>query len=180
MSQPLLSPQLSVCVFAQHGAIIRGGCRSTGINKTVQNYVQVTHFFGGTFESGSNVRKAERKKPDPPCVVCKGSGRVDCHHCHGRGRTNYVHLVMLPKGEWPKWCKTCGGSGLSYCSRCLGTGEYRYLMGFHFMKKDADDTQVHKRYQVRGNAGAHSAADLLLNQEQSNSDHECEDSINSL
>ncbi|XP_062175590.1 protein disulfide isomerase pTAC5, chloroplastic isoform X2 [Alnus glutinosa] len=72
----------------------------------------------------SNVHREERKNPDPPCVVCKGRGRVDCHHCHGRGRTNRVHLTMLPKGEWPKWCRTCGGSGLSYCSRCLGTGEY--------------------------------------------------------
>ncbi|XWS65742.1 hypothetical protein CRYUN_Cryun05aG0139300 [Craigia yunnanensis] len=55
-------------------------------------------------------------------------------------RTNHAHLEMLPKGEWPKWCRTCGGSGLSYCSRCLGTGEYRYIMGFHFMKRDADHT----------------------------------------
>uniref|UniRef100_A0A5B7C9P7 Putative DnaJ/Hsp40 cysteine-rich domain superfamily protein n=1 Tax=Davidia involucrata TaxID=16924 RepID=A0A5B7C9P7_DAVIN len=51
----------------------------------------------------SNVQKERRKRPDPPCVVCTGSGRVDCHHCRGRGRTNDVHLAMLPKGEWPKW-----------------------------------------------------------------------------
>ncbi|CAL1388882.1 unnamed protein product [Linum trigynum] len=84
----------------------------------------------------SNVRKAARKKADPPCIICKGSGRVDCHDCSGSGRTNCVHLVMLPRGEWPRWCKTCGGSGLGYCSRCLGTGEYRYVMGFHFMNRD--------------------------------------------
>ncbi|XP_054817978.1 uncharacterized protein LOC129317659 isoform X1 [Prosopis cineraria] len=89
----------------------------------------------------SNVRKRRRKKPDPPCVVCKGSGRVDCHQCHGKGRTNKVDSEMLPKGEWPKWCRTCGGSGLGYCSRCLGTGEYRYIMGFHFMKKDDIQSQ---------------------------------------
>ncbi|XP_057735994.1 uncharacterized protein LOC130951362 isoform X1 [Arachis stenosperma] len=75
----------------------------------------------------SNVKKKRRKKPDPHCVVCEGSGRVDCHQCRGKGRTNQVHLEMLPKGEWPKWCRTCGGSGLGYCSRCLGTGEYRLL-----------------------------------------------------
>uniref|UniRef100_A0A2P2JMF7 Uncharacterized protein LOC105643279 n=1 Tax=Rhizophora mucronata TaxID=61149 RepID=A0A2P2JMF7_RHIMU len=51
----------------------------------------------------SNVWKETRKKPDPPCVVCKGSGRVACHHCSGTGRTNYTHLAMLPKGKWPKW-----------------------------------------------------------------------------
>lgn len=84
----------------------------------------------------SNVRKERRKQPDPPCVVCKGNGRVECYHCHGRGRTNFVDLEMLPRGEWPKWCKSCGGSGLGYCSRCLGTGEYRYIMGFHFMRRD--------------------------------------------
>ncbi|KAG1354309.1 hypothetical protein COCNU_07G004210 [Cocos nucifera] len=82
----------------------------------------------------SNVKKERRKKPDPPCVVCNGSGRNDCHYCQGRGRTNCVHQVMLPKGEWPKWCNVCGGSGLGYCNRCLGTGEYRDIMGFHFMK----------------------------------------------
>nr|XP_010919855.1 uncharacterized protein LOC105043834 [Elaeis guineensis] len=82
----------------------------------------------------SNVKKERRKKPDPSCVVCNGSGRVDCHYCQGRGRTNCVHQVMLPKGEWPKWCNVCGGSGLGYCNRCLGTGEYRDIMGFHFMK----------------------------------------------
>ncbi|KAK6786490.1 hypothetical protein RDI58_015015 [Solanum bulbocastanum] len=89
----------------------------------------------------SNVRKERRKQPDPPCVVCKGNGRVECYHCHGRGRTNFVDLEMLPRGEWPKWCKSCGGSGLGYCSRCLGTGEYRYIMGFHFMRRD-DEPEV--------------------------------------
>ncbi|XP_015579251.2 protein SSUH2 homolog isoform X1 [Ricinus communis] len=84
----------------------------------------------------SNVRKEIRKKPHPQCVVCHGTGRVDCHLCSGlAGRTNFIHLAMLPKGEWPKWCRTCGGSGLNYCSRCLGTGEYRYIMGFHFMEQ---------------------------------------------
>ncbi|XP_052194738.1 uncharacterized protein LOC127802766 isoform X2 [Diospyros lotus] len=33
----------------------------------------------------SNVRKERKKRPDPPCVVCSGTGRVDCHHCCGRG-----------------------------------------------------------------------------------------------
>ncbi|XP_020084278.1 uncharacterized protein LOC109707440 [Ananas comosus] len=86
----------------------------------------------------SNVRKEKEKKPDPPCVVCNGSRRISCHHCWGRGRTNSVHLVMLPKGEWPKWCNVCGGSGLEYCNRCLGTGEFRDVMGFHFMKVDSN------------------------------------------
>ncbi|KAF4391008.1 hypothetical protein F8388_024840, partial [Cannabis sativa] len=38
-------------------------------------------------------------------------------------------------------CRTCGGSGLDYCPRCLGTGEYRYVMGFQFMKRDVSHTQ---------------------------------------
>ncbi|KAF7835967.1 urease accessory protein F isoform X1 [Senna tora] len=92
----------------------------------------------------SNIRKKRRKKADPPCVVCEGSGRVDCHQCHGKGRTNNVDSEMLPKGEWPRWCRNCGGSGLDYCSRCLGTGEYRYIMGFHFMREDTNQSQEHK------------------------------------
>ncbi|GAB4862032.1 hypothetical protein Ancab_037286 [Ancistrocladus abbreviatus] len=110
----------------------------------------------------SNVRKWKRKTPEPSCVVCQGSGRVDCHHCNGKGRTNHVHAVMLPKGEWPKWCKTCGGSGLACCSRCLGTGEYRDVMGFRFMKMEARQTGDHKRHPTQWNQEQLTAADLLL------------------
>lgn len=88
-------------------------------------------------KSESNVRRQIRKRPDPPCIICEGNGKVNCSRCQGRGRTNFIHLAMLPKGEWPKWCKNCGGSGLMYCSRCLGTGEYREMMGFHFLRADA-------------------------------------------
>ncbi|XP_044483800.1 uncharacterized protein LOC123209734 [Mangifera indica] len=116
----------------------------------------------------SNVRKHVRKKPDPPCVVCQGTGRVDCFHCYGKGRTNHVHLAMLPKGEWPKWCKTCGGSGLGYCSRCLGTGEYRSRMGFHFMEKDSDN----KKPKIRASQGVQTAADRFLLGEQSDSEQD--------
>ncbi|KAL9434765.1 hypothetical protein AB3S75_021102 [Citrus x aurantiifolia] len=94
----------------------------------------------------SNVRKLARKKPDPSCVVCHGTGRVDCYNCSGKGRTNKTHLTMLPRGEWPKWCKICGGGGLIYCSRCLGTGEYRYPMGFHFVKKSDSDSDGIKQH----------------------------------
>ncbi|KAK8593145.1 hypothetical protein V6N13_043244 [Hibiscus sabdariffa] len=122
--------------------------------------------------SESNVGRKRVKKPDPPCVVCKGSGRVDCHYCYGRGRTNHVHLEMLPKGEWPKWCKGCGGSGLTYCSRCLGTGEYRYIMGFHFMKRDDyDDGTRDNKYQIEGEGegdrDSQTAADRLLHRDDS-------------
>ncbi|KAK9076502.1 hypothetical protein SSX86_004836 [Deinandra increscens subsp. villosa] len=108
----------------------------------------------------SNVRLEKRRKPDPSCVVCIGSGRVDCFACSGKGRTNGVDLAMLPNGDWPKWCKTCGGSGLAYCSRCLGTGEYRYLMGFHFMKKD--EGEGGENYKVRDMLRARKSADDLL------------------
>ncbi|XP_047342154.1 protein BUNDLE SHEATH DEFECTIVE 2, chloroplastic [Impatiens glandulifera] len=89
----------------------------------------------------SNVRMEQRKKPDPSCVICLGSGRIDCYHCRGRGRTNCVQQEMLPMGEWPKWCRECRGSGLGYCSRCLGTGEYRYIMGFQFMNREFHDNR---------------------------------------
>ncbi|XP_057800274.1 uncharacterized protein LOC131015848 isoform X2 [Salvia miltiorrhiza] len=107
----------------------------------------------------SNVRKERIAAPVPACVVCRGSGRVDCYNCNGRGRTNEMEMTMLPKGEWPKW--SCGGSGLAYCARCVGTGEYRYIMGFHFMNKDAhlppkDNPTYHRR-------SSHTFTDLLLN-----------------
>ncbi|KAI3449009.1 hypothetical protein Pfo_005674 [Paulownia fortunei] len=122
--------------------------------------------------SWSNVRKESITKPDPPCVVCRGSGRVDCRNCNGRGRTNHIQLTMLPRGEWPKWCRSCGGSGLGYCDRCLGTGEYRYIMGFQFMKKDTVQVQDNQRYKVHDRPGSHSFTELLLNDDQSDSGRE--------
>ncbi|KAL0410845.1 UNVERIFIED_CONTAM: hypothetical protein Slati_3674200 [Sesamum latifolium] len=120
----------------------------------------------------SNVRKQRITKPDPPCVVCRGSGRVDCHSCSGNGRTNHTQLAILPKGEWPKWCRSCGGSGLGYCNRCLGTGEYRYIMGFKFMNKESDQLQDNQIYQVRRQMSSRSFTELLLNDDQSESDGE--------
>ncbi|XP_057531491.1 uncharacterized protein LOC130809728 isoform X2 [Amaranthus tricolor] len=118
----------------------------------------------------SNVRIEKRRKPEPSCVVCEGSGRVDCYHCHGKGRINYTELSMLPKGEWPKWCKICGGSGLGHCTRCLGTGEYRDIMGFHFMKRESDHPPKHTVHQNEENAERLTAADLLLSQSLSESE----------
>nr|XP_010322169.1 uncharacterized protein LOC101247227 isoform X2 [Solanum lycopersicum] len=63
----------------------------------------------------SNVRKERRKQPDPPCVVCKGNGRVECYHCHGRGRTNFLDLEMLPRGEWPKCLNQTAPGRASNC-----------------------------------------------------------------
>lgn len=79
-----------------------------------------------------NVKLEPRVVPDPPCVVCKGGGRVKCNRCSGRGRLNFKEQAMLPKGEWPQWCWDCRGCGMSYCTRCLGTGEKRGIIGFHF------------------------------------------------
>ncbi|GJP78095.1 hypothetical protein CLOP_g8421 [Closterium sp. NIES-67] len=70
-------------------------------------------------------------RPDPPCPDCRGSGRVECTRCCGRGRTNHIDLVMLPTGSWPRWCWFCRGSGRCYCARCLGTGQKRGIIGFH-------------------------------------------------
>lgn len=116
----------------------------------------------------SNVRKERVTVPDPPCVVCRGSGRVGCYNCSGKGRTNQIELTMLPKGEWPKWCRSCGGSGLAYCARCLGTGEYRYIMGFHFMDKDVDRPEANPR----NHRSSNSFTDFLLNNDQSESSSE--------
>lgn len=41
----------------------------------------------------SNVHREVRKKPDPPCEVCTGSGRVNCHDCCGRGLSLSFHLM---------------------------------------------------------------------------------------
>ncbi|XP_057817591.1 uncharacterized protein LOC131030712 [Cryptomeria japonica] len=84
----------------------------------------------------SNVRNEKRRRPDPPCIICEGAGKINCSRCRGRGRINLIHLAMLPKGEWPKWCDNCGGSGLIYCSRCRGTGKYRAGL-FEFPMTDA-------------------------------------------
>ncbi|KAK9202633.1 hypothetical protein WN944_017845 [Citrus x changshan-huyou] len=110
-------------------------------NVVEKTYTHLEQFMSGAEEAGmseeeesmSNVRKLARKKPDPSCGVCHGTGRVDCYNCSG-------------EGEWPKWCKICGGGGLIYCSRCLGTGGYRYPMGFHFVKKSDSDSDGIKQH----------------------------------
>lgn len=110
----------------------------------------------------SNVRIWRRKKPESSCVVCNGSGRVDCGDCYGRGRTNYTNLVILPEGEWPQWCKTCGGSGLGYCHRCLGTGVYRDNIGFRFRNMESNDSQDGTKCQIRKKPVHMTAADWLV------------------
>lgn len=59
----------------------------------------------------SNVRREKRKKPDPPCVICNGSGRVDCHHCCGRGFSplslSHTYTHTTPPLKWLTgtcWC----------------------------------------------------------------------------
>lgn len=91
---------------------------------------------GWIVKTESNVRREKRKRPDPPCAVCKGTGRVTCRRCRGRGRTNFVEMAMLPKGEWPKWCGDCRGSGLDFCGGCLGSGEKRGVIGFHIRQDE--------------------------------------------
>ncbi|KAH9622368.1 hypothetical protein KSS87_007213 [Heliosperma pusillum] len=121
----------------------------------------------------SNVRKMRRRKPDPACVDCNGSGRVDCHHCHGKAHQSPLilaidlfeleHLIRLR-------CKTCGGSGLAYCDRCLGTGEYRDIMGFHFMKREAGLSQRPVKSRAEDKPEHLTAADLFLSQTSSDSE----------
>ncbi|XP_024175470.1 uncharacterized protein LOC112181284 isoform X2 [Rosa chinensis] len=43
----------------------------------------------------SNVRKEVRKTPDPPCDICTGSGRIDCHFCQGKGARLVVEVVSV-------------------------------------------------------------------------------------
>ncbi|KAH0980761.1 hypothetical protein GBA52_007938 [Prunus armeniaca] len=46
----------------------------------------------------SNVNREVRRKPDPPCEVCTGSGRVNCHECYGTGQTQLT-CEYSPKGN---------------------------------------------------------------------------------
>eukprot|EP00899_Mesostigma_viride_P013226 jgi/Mesvir1/21904/Mv01967-RA.1 len=83
------------------------------------------------------VRKGlPRRNLEAACTKCKGSCRVTCIYCSGRGRTNHPELVMLPKGEWPKWCWCCRGRGEMFCQACDGTGERRGPMGFRLLLDD--------------------------------------------
>ncbi|KAG8363122.1 hypothetical protein BUALT_BualtUnG0002500 [Buddleja alternifolia] len=122
----------------------------------------------------SNVRKENIRKADPPCVSVEEAVELIATLQWKRifsdsGRTNLIELTMLPKGEWPKWCRSCGGSGLGYCSRCLGTGEYRYIMGFQFMHKDTEQLQDNQLYRVLDRRSSRSFTDVLLNDDCSDS-----------
>ncbi|XP_042438947.1 uncharacterized protein LOC122024385 isoform X2 [Zingiber officinale] len=54
--------------------------------------------------TASNVRREKMKKPDPPCVVCAGSGRIDCHNCQGRGLS---YVSKYQSGEQIAWNWPC-------------------------------------------------------------------------
>ncbi|XP_010275308.1 PREDICTED: uncharacterized protein LOC104610406 isoform X1 [Nelumbo nucifera] len=79
----------------------------------------------------SNVRKEEKNKPYPPCVVCRGSGRVKCCHCQGRG------LEVIPYPIIHYFLPDLGlavGMVLVVASVAWGP-EFRNIMRLHSMKK---------------------------------------------
>ncbi|KAL0022077.1 hypothetical protein WJX79_003385 [Trebouxia sp. C0005] len=80
-------------------------------------------------------------KPENPCKVCLGKGKVTCGTCEGKGRTNGLQYRMLPSGMWPTWCKSCRGSGLWYCQRCMGTGVKRDPIGFRLPHEASDSDE---------------------------------------
>ncbi|ESR58747.1 hypothetical protein CICLE_v10022762mg [Citrus x clementina] len=52
----------------------------------------------------SNVRKLARKKPEPPCIVCHGTGRVDCYNCSGKeenGQNGARHAAAADSSTAP-------------------------------------------------------------------------------
>ncbi|GER54526.1 chaperone protein DnaJ [Striga asiatica] len=163
-ARQLVLPKCSSCFSRRYAANLVGESKQAYFTLFVALKMS-------NLEIQSNVRKASIKRPDPPCVVCGGSGRVDCHDCNGKGRTNHVQSTILPKGEWPKWCRTCRGSGLGCCNRCLGTGEYRDIIGFHFMKKGIE-AQDQQRDSLRDLAGSYTLTDLLQYKDQLDSGSE--------
>ncbi|KAL6838877.1 hypothetical protein ACP4OV_031313 [Aristida adscensionis] len=61
----------------------------------------------------SNVRRERPKRPDPPCNICKGTGRIDCRNCFGRGKNKLCRSCHAPKGRmapmvpdlWWQWTR---------------------------------------------------------------------------
>ncbi|XP_031482880.1 uncharacterized protein LOC116252630 isoform X2 [Nymphaea colorata] len=41
----------------------------------------------------SNVWKEKVEKPEPPCVICHGTGRVHCQRCQGKGAVPVEEVV---------------------------------------------------------------------------------------
>ena len=128
-----------------------GSCRSKHLRMRVRAAHEGFNLMGSVWlrpfrtmkvKTEENVSLEPRVIPYPPCVVCRGHGRVKCNRCSGRGRLNFKDQAMLPKGKWPQWCWDCRGCGMSYCTRCLGTGEKTCVIGFHFSDDESsNDTQ---------------------------------------
>ena len=56
------------------------------------------------------------KKAYRECLVCQGSGIIDCDECD---RSGYVYIEDNTFIE----CEECGGMGEIVCFECEGTGE---------------------------------------------------------
>ncbi|XP_024175467.1 uncharacterized protein LOC112181284 isoform X3 [Rosa chinensis] len=52
----------------------------------------------------SNVRKEVRKTPDPPCDICTGSGRIDCHFCQGKVLIQKKMVLLISDVVEDKLC----------------------------------------------------------------------------
>lgn len=59
-----------------------------------------------------------------PCVLCSGSGRIECRVCDGTGVNSiYKDLSPVMKGFSKPYCEGCDGNGWITCGRCHGTGQ---------------------------------------------------------
>lgn len=151
VSSPFLASKLVKNPQQQQQQQLLQPCGRAGVRAAHEGFhlmagVWLRPFRSLKVKTEENVKLEPRVLPDPPCVVCKGHGRVKCHRCAGRGRLNFQEQAMLPKGEWPHWCWDCRGCGMSFCALCLGTGEKRGVIGFHFPDVNAaanDDDHDH-------------------------------------
>ncbi|KAA0267236.1 MAG: hypothetical protein EDM79_15140, partial [Chloroflexi bacterium] len=87
-------------------------------------FVPLSLSFGEAVFGTEKVIEFQRNEQ---CQNCKGSSRIRCTTCNGRGETIHERQTFLGKMIQTVTCPTCNGSGeviSSPCSICQGKGTY--------------------------------------------------------
>ncbi len=72
------------------------------------------------------------------CFICRGSGRIPCRSCGGRGRSTSINS----KGKFKRdTCLRCRGTGNVRCERCSGEGKLLTYTSKDYIWKHTTDRE---------------------------------------
>ena len=78
-------------------------------------------FWIGLLAGCSKIPWPGPRKPSA-CSGCKGTGKIDCLSCNGKGTWPALITVDVKPGP-PRTCAMCNGTGKYPCGICGGKGK---------------------------------------------------------